>query len=61
MTPILHDCWRSSAAYGVRIALGRVGETWEAIPVELTAGAQRAPDHLARNPQGLVPALEING
>jgi len=57
----LYDYWRSSASYRVRIAFGLLGETWEAVPVDLTAGAQRAPDHLARNPQGLVPALEIDG
>lgn len=45
----------------MRIALGLLGERWEAVPVDLTAGAQRAPEHLARNPQGLVPALEIDG
>lgn len=61
MAPILHCYWRSSAAYRVRVALGLVGESWEAVPVDLTAGAQRAPHHLARNPQGLVPALEIDG
>jgi maleylacetoacetate isomerase len=57
----LHDYWRSSASYRVRIALGLVGETWETVPVDLVAGAQRQPEHLGRNPQGLVPALEIDG
>ncbi|WP_172328214.1 maleylacetoacetate isomerase [Mangrovicoccus sp. HB161399] len=57
----LHDYWRSSASYRVRIALGLAGLDWEALPVDLTAGAQRGPAHLARNPQGLVPVLEIDG
>lgn len=57
----LHDYWRSSASYRVRIALGLAGLTWESLPVDLVAGAQIAPDHLARNPQGLVPVLEIDG
>ena len=61
MTTILHDYWRSSAAYRVRIALGLIGERWEAIPVDLTKGEQRSAAHLARNPQGLVPVLEIDG
>lgn len=61
MTTILYDYWRSSAAYRVRIALGLVGTTWEAVAVDLTKGEQRASDHLARNPQGLVPVLEIDG
>lgn len=60
-TPILYDYWRSSAAYRLRIGLGLIGETWEAIPVDLTQGAQRAPAHLALNPQGLVPVLAIDG
>ena len=57
----LHDYWRSSASYRVRIALGLAGERWDAVSVDLTTGAQRAPMHLAKNPQGLVPALEIDG
>ncbi len=61
MTTTLHDYWRSSASYRVRIALGLIGETWTSIPIDLVAGAQRSPEHLAINPQGLVPALEIDG
>ena len=61
MTTILHDYWRSSAAYRLRIGLGLLGEGWEAVPVDLVKGAQRAPAHLALNPQGLVPVLEIDG
>ncbi|WP_138464583.1 maleylacetoacetate isomerase [Poseidonocella sp. HB161398] len=57
----LHDYWRSSASYRVRIALGLAGLHWEALPVDLVAGAQREPAHLAKNPQGLVPVLEIDG
>lgn len=57
----LYDYWRSSASYRVRIALGLVGQSWEAVPVDLVAGAQRTPEHLERNPQGLVPTLEIDG
>lgn len=57
----LHDYWRSSAAYRVRIALGLLGETWTSSPVDLTKQRQRSPEHLARNPQGLVPVLEIDG
>jgi maleylacetoacetate isomerase len=57
----LYDYWRSSASYRVRIALGLAGLEWESVPVDLRAGDQRAPAHLARNPQGLVPVLEIDG
>jgi maleylacetoacetate isomerase len=57
----LCDYWRSSASYRVRIALGLAGLRWDTVPVDLVAGAQRSADHLARNPQGLVPVLEIDG
>lgn len=57
----LHDYWRSSASYRVRIALGLAGLTWDTVVVDLLSGAQKSEAHLAVNPQGLVPALEIDG
>ena len=57
----LYDYWRSSAAYRLRIALGLAGLDWTAVPVDLSTDAQRHPDHLARNPQGLVPVVDIDG
>lgn len=58
---ILYDYWRSSAAYRVRIALNLKQVAYQSIAVDLTQGAQRAPEFLARNPQGLVPTLAIDG
>ena len=58
---VLHDYWRSSASYRVRIALGLAGLDWRSVAVDLTAGAQTAPAHRALSPQGLVPVLEIDG
>lgn len=58
---ILHDYWRSSAGYRLRIALNLLGLDYQRHAVDLLAGEQRSADHLARNPQGLVPALEIDG
>lgn len=58
---ILYDYWRSSASYRVRIALNLLGIPYETRTVDLLSNAQNAADHLARNPQGLVPALEIDG
>jgi len=55
---ILHDYWRSSAAFRVRIALALKGIEPERRYVHLRKGEQRAPGYLARNPQGLVPMLE---
>lgn len=58
---ILYDYWRSSAAYRVRIALNLKQVTYRSVAIDLTQGAQRAPDFVARNPQGLLPALDIGG
>jgi maleylpyruvate isomerase len=54
----LHDYWRSSAAYRVRIALNLKGIAYEPVAVNLRQGAHRTLDYLARNPQGLVPTLD---
>ena len=58
---ILHDYWRSSSAYRVRIGLNLIGLAYRSVPVDLTKGEQRAPEQLKSNPQGLVPVLEIDG
>jgi maleylacetoacetate isomerase len=61
MTLVLHDYWRSSASYRVRIALNLKGLTYQTRPVSLIAGEQRGADNLAVNPQGFVPSLEADG
>lgn len=58
---ILHGYWRSSAAWRVRIVLALKGLSADQIPHHLRDGGQRAPDYLALNPQGLVPALITDG
>jgi len=59
---ILHDYFRSSAAYRVRIALELKGLEVEHRPVHLLRGGgeQFTPAYLAKNPQALVPALELD-
>jgi len=57
---VLHDYWRSSASYRVRIALALKGISYRRVSVDLVAGDHRAPSYLAVNPQGLVPALHID-
>lgn len=56
---ILHDFWRSSAAYRVRIALNLKGLDYEAVAHSLPRSEQRTAHFLALNPQGMVPALQI--
>jgi maleylacetoacetate isomerase len=58
---VLHDYWRSSAAYRVRIVLNLKGVAYRPAQVDLRAGEQSSGAHLARNPQGLIPVLEIDG
>jgi maleylpyruvate isomerase len=56
----LHGYFRSTASWRVRIALGLKGLAHEDVFHHLRRGDQRAPDYLAINPQGLVPAIETD-
>ena len=58
---ILYDYWRSSASYRVRIALNLKGVSYTAINTSLLDGDHKAADYVARNPQGFVPMLSIDG
>ena len=58
---VLWDYPKSSASYRVRIALNLAGINYRSETVNLLDGAQKEPEHLARNPQGLVPVLDIDG
>ncbi len=57
---LLHDYFRSSAAYRVRIALNLKGVDYDRHAVNLVEGEQRAADYRVLNPQGFVPMLEID-
>ena len=58
---IHHTYWRSTAAYRVRIALHLKGVAHESAYVHLSrdGGEQKQAAYRAKNPQGLIPALEV--
>lgn len=58
---ILHEYWRSSSSYRVRIALNLKNIAYESRPVNLLEREQKTSEHLAINPQGMVPILSIDG
>jgi len=57
----LHGFFRSSATYRVKIALALKGLSFEYLSYNLREKEQLAPAFLALNPQGLVPALDVDG
>lgn len=58
---ILHGYWRSGAAYRVRIGLALKGLDYQTQGHDLRLGEQKSQDYLALNPQGMVPALQVDG
>jgi maleylacetoacetate isomerase len=57
----LYNFFRSSAAFRARIALNLKGVPYEAIPKVFAKNEHRAAEYLALNPQGLIPALAVDG
>jgi len=58
---ILHGYWRSGAAYRTRIALALKRQAYEPQGLDLRIGAHKSEVFVALNPQGMVPALELDG
>ncbi|MEY3722047.1 MAG: maleylacetoacetate isomerase, partial [Pseudomonadota bacterium] len=60
---ILHNYFRSSAAYRVRIAMNLKGLDYQYMSVHLTrdGGMQFKDDYTSLNPQQLVPLLDDHG
>jgi maleylpyruvate isomerase len=54
---VLHNYFRSSTSYRVRIALAMKGLEYEYVAHHLRHGGHRDPAYLDVNPQGLVPAM----
>lgn len=61
MNIVLHDYWRSSASYRVRICLNLKGVAYETVAVNLLAGDQASEANRGINPQGFVPTLVVDG
>lgn len=57
----LFDFWRSSASYRCRIALNLAGIEYTSVAVDLPTKQHKTVEHMARNPQGFVPVLDIDG
>ncbi|HPQ94705.1 MAG TPA: glutathione S-transferase N-terminal domain-containing protein [Thiolinea sp.] len=58
---ILHNYFRSSTSTRLRAALNLKGLTYDYVPYALKERENETPAYLAKNPQGLVPALELEG
>jgi maleylpyruvate isomerase len=54
---VLHNFWRSSTSFRVRVALNLKGIDYTHKTYRLREGDHRQPGYLAINPQGLVPSL----
>ena len=55
----LYHAWLSSASRRVRLCLAEKNIAYESIAVDLSRQEQHAPEFLAMNPNGVVPALEL--
>ena len=58
---VLHDYFRSSASFRVRIALQLKALEFERVEISLIAGEQKSDAYLAQNAQGFVPMLVVDG
>ena len=61
MTLRLHNFFRSSTSTRLRAALNLKGLDYGYVPYSLRDGQTRTPEYLRKHPQGLVPALELEG
>lgn len=61
MKLVLHGYFRSGTSYRTRLALNWKGVEYQYVAVNLATGEQHSDAYKALNPQGLVPALEVDG
>jgi glutathione S-transferase len=59
--PVIYGPAYSTYARTVRLALEEKGVDYDLVEVDLLQGANRSPEHLARQPFGKVPAFEHDG
>ncbi len=57
----LYHYWRSSCSWRVRWVLALKSITYESVAVNLLESEQKKAEYLALNPNGLVPALQVDG
>ncbi len=55
----LYDFLESGNGYKVRLLLHQLAIPFERIELDITRGATRTPEFLARNPNGRIPTLEL--
>ena len=55
----LYDYLESGNGYKVRLLLAQLGLDYERVELDILAGETRTPEHLARNPNGRIPLLEL--
>ncbi len=57
---ILYDYLDSGNGYKARLLLAQLGQPYRWVELDILAGATRTPEFLARNPNGRIPALELD-
>ncbi|RZI77547.1 MAG: glutathione S-transferase family protein [Variovorax sp.] len=56
----LYHGWLSSASRRVRLCLAEKGIDYESVPIDMSRQEHHAPEYLAMNPNGVVPALRLD-
>ncbi|MGH0028241.1 MAG: glutathione S-transferase N-terminal domain-containing protein, partial [Myxococcota bacterium] len=56
----LYDVLESGNGYKVRLLLHQLDRPCERVELDITRGATRTPEFLAKNPNGRIPLLELD-
>ena len=57
----LYDNHLSGNGYKPRLLLAHLGRAYERVEIDTLKGETRTPEFLARNPNGRIPVLELEG